>query len=420
VKTKPTTLVCFALTNLCLCAHDWHPHRDSTHHHVTSAAGVALSSAIAERKAVSAARVAALVPSASPAVQKLAAVFSPFKPAVRYRWDASYFYVESEGMPAHPMMVGITQWIGRFPLPQDYTGNNAWRIPLSPVPAAMPLSASSHFFRGAIAMAANGVPIFNPLTTDGRDTYLAGELDDFGGHAGNGEDYHYHTAPLHLQTQLGPRLPLGFALDGYPLYGLLEPDGSSPGTLDAFNGHTDAQGNYHYHCSKTYPYVNGGFHGQVTEIGGQVDPQPRVVSPVPQPLGGARDAVFTAFTNSAPDRYSTTYRLNGQSYIVNWVLNRAAGTVQFEFINPNGSATTKTYSGWKSAPVSATRKLGLMRVAPHQIQLQLVGEPNSGYELSSSVDLAQWTPQDFVLLDSTGLASLFWNIDSGHQFVRTR
>jgi hypothetical protein len=359
-------------------------------------------------------------PKASPDVQRFAAVFSPFKPAVRYRWDANYFYIESEGMPAHPMMVGIKQWIGRFPLPQDYTGNNAWRIPLAPAPAANPLSASTHFFRGAIAMAANGVPIFNPLTTDGRDTYVSQELDEFGGHAGNGEDYHYHIAPLHLQTQLGQELPLGFALDGYPLYGLTEPDGSAPGKLDQFNGHTDAQGNYHYHCSKSYPYVNGGFHGQVTEIAGQVDPQPRVVSPVPQPLGGARDAVFIAFTNSAPDRYSTTYRLNGQSYIVNWVLNRTNGTVQFEFVNPNGTSSTRTYSGWKSAPAARRSKLGAMRVDPSQIQLELSGEAGGGYELSTSGDLHRWATHDVVLLDALGLTNILWSLSDERRFMRVR
>lgn len=245
-------------------------------------------------------------------------------------------------------------------------------------------------------------------------------MDEFGGHAGNGEDYHYHIAPLHLQAQLGPKLPLGFALDGYPIYGLTEPDGSTPGTLDAFNGHADAQGNYHYHCSKTYPYVNGGFHGQVTEIAGQVDPQPRVVSPVPQPIGGARDAFFIAFTNSAPNRYSTTYRLNGQNYVINWILNRTSGTVQFEFINPNGSSTTKTYSGWKSAPASPPKKLGAMRTDASQIELQLSGEPGRGYELSTSDDLQQWTLHDVLLLDAAGNTNILWSVNDPRRFMRVR
>lgn len=203
-------------------------------------------------------------------------------------------------------------------------------------------------------------------------------------------------------------------------FGLTEPDGSAPGKLDAFNGHTDALGNYHYHCSKTYPYVNGGFHGQVTEIGGQVDPQPNVVSPVPQPLGGARDAVFIAFTNSAPDRYSAAYRLNSQNYVVNWTLDRVNGTVQFEFKNPNGPTTTKTYSGWKSAPALASTSLGLTRVSPSQIRLQLGGHPGRGYEISTSQDLQQWTRHDFLLLDAIGATNVLWNLSDGQQFFRIR
>ena len=117
--------------------------------------------------------------------QRVEATFAPFAPAVRTRFDDRNFYVESNGMPNHPMMVGITAWQQQVPVPQTYTGNNAWRFPLTPQPAAVPLSAREHFFRGAIAIAADGVPIFNPIKNDGRtDTFLAGELDTFGGHAG--------------------------------------------------------------------------------------------------------------------------------------------------------------------------------------------------------------------------------------------
>ena len=45
---------------------------------------------------------------------------------------------------------------------------------------------------GAIALAVNGMPIFNALNNRGDDAYLAGELDDWGGHAGRADDYHYH------------------------------------------------------------------------------------------------------------------------------------------------------------------------------------------------------------------------------------
>ena len=133
------------------------------------------------------------------------------------------------------------------------------------------MSAKSHFFRGAIALAANGVPIFNPIKNDGRtDTLLAGELDEFGGHCGRGDDYHYHIAPTHLQKIVGNDKPIAYALDGYPIYGYTEPDGSEIRGLDEFNGHSSTELGYHYHATKKYPYLNGGFHGEVNEVDGQV------------------------------------------------------------------------------------------------------------------------------------------------------
>jgi hypothetical protein len=67
------------------------------------------------------------------------------------------------------------------PLPQPYQGENAWRIPVNPVPAKEPASAKDRFLRGNIALAVNGVPIFNPFNNRGEDAYLIGELDEYGG-----------------------------------------------------------------------------------------------------------------------------------------------------------------------------------------------------------------------------------------------
>ena len=126
------------------------------------------------------------------------------------------------------------------------------------------------FLRGAIALAVNGVPIFNPQNNRGEVAQEIGELDQWGGHCGRADDYHYHITPLHLQAQAGKGMPVAYALDGYPIYGLTEPDGSPVGKLDACHGH-EAPGGYHYHASNQYPYVIGGFHGEVVEAGEQVE-----------------------------------------------------------------------------------------------------------------------------------------------------
>lgn len=269
--------------------------------------------------------------------------FSPFSPLVKTRHDDKYFYVESNGMPEHRMMVGITSWQQQVPLPQNYTGDNSWRFPLFPEVAANPLSAKDHFFRGAIAIAANGVPIFNPIKNDGiTDTFLAGELDEFGGHGGRADDYHYHVAPLHLQKKLGPGLPIAYALDGYPIYGLTEPDGKVATGLDRFNGHTDANGNYHYHASRGYPYLNGGFHGLVTDREGQVDPQPRAegVRPDGKPLPGAR---ITGFEKLGDNSYMLIFTWSDQTYTIKYTIN-SDHSATFNYVYPDGRTNVRTYA----------------------------------------------------------------------------
>ncbi len=288
------------------------------------------------------------LPSTGP-VQTVA--FEAFTPAVKVRWDEQYLYIESDGLPAHGMMVGITSWQQQVPLPQHYAGANAWRIPLHPVPAAVPQTIKNHFLRGAIAIAANGIPIFNPQNNRGEISQEIGELDQWGGHSGRADDYHYHVVPLHLQALVGPGNPVAYALDGYPIYGLTEPDGSPVGKLDECNGHTTAALGYHYHASNKYPYVIGAFHGEVVERDGQVDPQPRAqpVRPSTTPLRGA---VITGFTAS-PDKKNFTlqYTLNGRSASVNYAAG-GIGAWKFRFVNADGTSREVTYQadGRNSGP----------------------------------------------------------------------
>ena len=271
-----------------------------------------------------------------------ATAFEMFAPRVTVRWDDSFLYVESLGLPAHNMMVGITAWQQQVPLPQRYIGDNAWRFPLAPVPAATPATIKGRFLRGAIAIAANGIPIFNPQNNRGEISAQIGELDQWGGHCGRADDYHYHAAPLHLQSVVGITNPIAYALDGYPIYGLTEPDGSTPKSLDTFNGHTTAALGYHYHASTKYPYINGGFHGEVTERDGQVDPQPRA-QPVRQALPPLRGAQITGFT-AAPDAksFSLKYIVNGSPASVNYSMI-GDGLWKFQFLNADSSTRTENY-----------------------------------------------------------------------------
>jgi hypothetical protein len=275
-----------------------------------------------------------------------AAPFLAFAPAVKATWDDRWLYVESNGLPAHTTMVGIRSWQQQVPLPQSYFGRNAWQIPLHPALADKPISAKTALFRGAIAIAANGVPIFNALNNRGEDTLKAGELDDFGGHSGRADDYHYHTAPLFLQKILGPDKPIAYALDGYPIYGLFDDEHPCPcgGThaLDEFNGHFGKDGTYHYHATLAFPYINGGMRGVVTVRGDQIDPQPRTrpVRDFLQPLRGAR---VSGFTTLSPTSWTLEYTLGGKVCSVHFE-QATSTTITFVFTDASGARTTHTYS----------------------------------------------------------------------------
>lgn len=266
--------------------------------------------------------------------------FSAFTKSVRITKNSKYYLVESSGLPSHPMMTGIVSWQQQIPTPQPYTGSNAWPIPIKPVISKAPISAKGHFLRGAIALAVNGVPIFNALNNRGDDAFLAGELDDWGGHCGRADDYHYHVAPLHLQSIVGIKSPIAYALDGFPIYGNREIDGKPVSKLDEFNGHFDSKKNYHYHGTTNYPYINGGFKGVVREIDGQVDPQALTKSfrPAGLPLKGAQ---ITSCEQISANGYVLTYSLNEQSYKIQYTATLSA--VELIFTSPDGNQRIESY-----------------------------------------------------------------------------
>lgn len=325
----------------------------------------------------------------------MATFFAPFRPNVRFYWDSASFYAESDGFPDRFLMpnpmVGITAWQQQIPLPVSffaYTTNpekdtnslgynqpNVWKFPLVPVPAAPPIPLSSNNFqRGAVALGVNGIPIFNPRNNRGEFSYDIGELDQYGGHCGLADDYHYHIAPLHLQNVVGPTNPVAWALDGYPIYGYTEPDGSPRQPLDADGGHAAVTGNYHYHAIGSVatgpqnPYLMNAMHGTVVNYGGQIDPQPEVGSIRRTGTGGYNakaiaGAAIVAFKNPvalatnvtgdfiedtngvpSPDQFLMRYSFGGTNYDCCWRLNR----------DPNPKTLTVT---WRAQGTNASGQL---------------------------------------------------------------
>jgi phosphatidylethanolamine-binding protein (PEBP) family uncharacterized protein len=322
---------------------------------------------IASIRAANDARVAQAVVAAKPSQ---AAIFERFAPFVKTRFDERWLYVESDGLPHAPletrMMVGITAWQQQVPLPQNYTGANAWQIPLKPELADKPVLGKSNLMKGAVALAANGIPIFNALNNRGVDSFSIGELDEFGGHCGRADDYHYHAAPLALEKIVGKGNPIAYALDGFPIYGLFDPkakkgDGlacphGSHEPLDELNGHfceaPKGEGfgggtrSYHYHASKTYPYINGGLRGKA-ELSGpgpenEVVPQAHA-NPMRPSLQALRGAKITGFEQTGTKAWSLRYEVGGKASFVNYRLDDS-GKAIFDFVGADGSKRTEEYT----------------------------------------------------------------------------
>ena len=272
--------------------------------------------------------------------------FSAFKPAITTTWDDTYFYVASTGLPNHNMMIGITNWQQQVPVSQPYNGTNSWSIPLQPVYASIPLSTKTNLMKGAVAIAVNGIPIFNALNNRGEDSYKIGELDNWGGHCGKGDDYHYHAAPLHLST-MNVLKPIAFAVDGFAVYGSKEPDGATMIALDTCHGHVGTSGLYHYHGTTDYPYVVGAMRGKVildpstTAPENQVLPQAftKPVRPATSPLSGA---AITDFTAVGTNGYLLTYKRGNKNGYIKYSWG-AFNKYTFILTDTSGSAVTNTY-----------------------------------------------------------------------------
>jgi phosphatidylethanolamine-binding protein (PEBP) family uncharacterized protein len=333
--------------------------------------------------------------------------FSPFEKTVGLRWDEKFLYVESNGIPDHPLMVGIRSWQQQVPLPQNYRGGNAWSIPRNPIPAKEPQSTRNDFLRGAIALAVNGVPIFNPLNNRGEDAFLAGELDDYGGHCGRADDYHYHLAPVHLEKVVGRGNPIAYALDGYPIYGYQQPDDADFAPLDKFNGHQGTDGAYHYHATKTYPYLNGGFHGQVTKREGQVDPQPRA-EPVREALPPLRGARITKFERVQEHHYRLIYEISGRPGTVEYEIGKE-GRVVFTYRDVRGQVSTEVAEARR--PGKGRDQGGPSDAARRSRQPQRNGGPAAKPKDAAAADLGLSSQS----IDAEGLLSMACTCDGRSQ-----
>ena len=88
-------------------------------------------------------------------------------------------------------------------------------------PTTLSDSAVQCLLQGAIAIAENGVLIYNPTTSSGGNAYTDEEMDCNGGHPDPNGNYHYHSLPDNgvVYDSSNPASQfIGVAFDGLPIY----------------------------------------------------------------------------------------------------------------------------------------------------------------------------------------------------------
>ena len=275
--------------------------------------------------------------------------------------DGSYAAIASHGLPTHAMMHGITATNLQVPIAQDFTGANAWRIPLNPAIASTTTTAVD----GPIGVAINGVPIFNPCKQGGcqhGDTKEQGELDLCNGHAGRADDYHYHAAPICMMAgkpaSYWDTHPLAWALDGFAIFGYHNADGSVAERDGMCGGNTspvaNAPAGYSYHVTEASPYVLSCFRGTPSPDLAQQRTKFRPLRKPPvQPfrvtsmrlLNDAADG-YQVLRFEAPRAFSTS--LNGGDS-----MSSPAGVNHIRYKALTGAALAALLSQWPNAGKSA-------------------------------------------------------------------
>lgn len=266
----------------------------------------------------------------------------------------------SDTYPDHEMMTGIVGTNEQVPVPaKDY----AAPVPLAPILENEPKTRDA-----ALGVAVNGVPIYDytgggEMSQDDlkhhqarHDTLQTKQLDICGGHAGRGDDYHYHVKPKCMIEQMKNKDDnpiIGWAYDGFPIYGDNNPDGTAiaEGSLDICNGKADETFQYRYHTSPTPPYIVQCLMGQVADFknlprvsplksntwlpwGGKTAGRP--------PRGGVENLTFTT---AADGKRSMDYTYQGESYYIRYAPASTPHCYTFETrtITDGGSIETGEY-----------------------------------------------------------------------------
>lgn len=217
-------------------------------------------------------------------------------PAARFKRKRSRasLKLSGNGLPAHTT--------GAFPIQPSDDAYSVDRNPNSiraqgvseSLPANPKRLTKPQCVGGEVGIARNGVAIFSAVDAAGRDAVAHEVQDTCSGHPQQSGVYHYHGLPACLGSGGAAKhsKQLGWALDGFPIYGPRGKGGDylANAELDVCHGHTHtvAYGGervrlFHYHANYEFPYTVGCFRGAADTApsgGGGGAPPPM---PVPQP-----------------------------------------------------------------------------------------------------------------------------------------
>ena len=226
-------------------------------------------------------------------------LFDYFDSTVTIYVDGNDIVIEGDGVPSHlsPYFVqtyaqtqngfyywldnngdGINDFWMQTPANMNLNPNRIaqqgyeFRIPLHP---AINPNGPADTFLGPIGVSINGVPFFNEYEspTETLTNQVIQSFDPGNGHPAPQGRYHYHFPPESLITVTEDNF-LGFAGDGFPVYGPKNPDGNNAQNLDDYHGEFGPTPDfpdsiYHYHTNFTSPYIIGAFAGTLgTGFGG--------------------------------------------------------------------------------------------------------------------------------------------------------
>jgi len=200
-----------------------------------------------------------------------------------YEYNETHIVIQANGIPAHDLESGP----GCCTASQDHV----WTIPLEPTnnsdctPSISSEGCEMAPIRGAVAFAVNGVPIFGPEDGPGGDA-VAGQEGQYEedrqhvwlglchGHSGPGGEYHYHADancvhwhPDEDQSWRDYSLEssrtinehsgiVGFAFDGYPIYGFVGWDENGE-VSEMTSSYRLKEGETGYNGIEDYEYIAG-------------------------------------------------------------------------------------------------------------------------------------------------------------------